>query len=153
MSKRYRFSNKEVEKVQEFIDQLPYDIDIVVSKGSRYECDLEENIICLGSKRYTHYDEEWFKCFNLKSEMYNSSVIALLHEVGHFITYDPQLNEQRDFLEEMLHLQCTSNSISEKEMNEYYFVLPSEKQASMWAIDFYNENRALCETLAREIGM
>lgn len=153
MSKKYRFSSLDIDKIQNFVDSFFYDLDIVIEKGSRYECDLDEQVIYLGSKRYTHYDEEWFKCFNLQPQMYNSSVIALLHEIGHFMTYDPQLNEERDFLEEMLLMQCTSNIISEKEMNEYYFVLPSEKQASMWAINFYNSNKEICEDLAKSLGV
>lgn len=157
MSKRYRISEKELEIVQHFVDTIPYtNVDYIeISKGSRFEVDIPEANIFLGSKRFTNLDSYFFEWLETKEKDFkpNYFVIALLHEVGHIITQDKELLSARDTLDKIHGFLFDYGTITEKEYNFSYFDFPAEIQATEWAIDYYKHNLKDCENLALQLGV
>ncbi len=75
--------------------------------------------------------------------------MGLLHEVGHHLT------SRHLSLEEMLYCKRVKNLLDSDtvENNLAYFELPDEKIATLWAINYINNNRGKLFKLAAEINI
>ena len=155
MSKKYKITKKDLVIIQNFIDTIPYEDYIEVSKGSRFEVDIPEEHIFLGSKRFTQLDKYFFEWLaqRQKSTNYNFFVIALLHEVGHIMTQDDDNLEQRDILDKIHSFMFDTDLIDERQYNYNYFGFPAEIEATEWAIEYYDNNRQECDKLAAMLGV
>ena len=118
--KRKTFSKQDVRLIQDFINEI--DSDIKVYKGSRFECDIYEEKIFLGSKRFSRINE----------------------------LFCNWLSEKIDFIYTFMY---ENDVITEKEYFKNYFEIPAEFQATMWGVDFYKQNFAFCENLAKALGL
>ena len=154
MSKKYRFSKKDFEIIENWINEN-IDIDIQVEKSYRFECDTEEEIVYLSNKRWNkqdNYFDIWYKKQDFYTPM-NYTLICILHEIGHIMTKDMDLLEQGFTLNEIYHFMYDMGSITEEELNFAYFDIPSEKLATQWGVQYYIENKQKCEELAEMVGL
>lgn len=146
--KRKTFSKQDVRLIQDFINEI--DNDIKVYKGSRFECDIYEEKIFLGSKRFSRINELFCNWLSEKIDFEpNYCVIAILHELGHIMTNTEELQDNREKLDSIYTFMYENNVITEKEYFKNYFEIPAEFQATMWGVDFYKQNFAFCENLAK----
>ena len=152
MAKRNHFKSAELAVIREFVANI--DPEIKVFRGSRFEVDIEEEKIYLGNKRFDRvsalfldYWEDHFRNLPL-----NWLVLSILHEVGHIMTQDTELDDNRDLLTSMYDFMFSSGAINEQEYFKAYFGIPAERLATEWGIDFYLQNQDLCNHLALQLG-
>ena len=153
MSKKYRFTKKDIIAIQNFVDNIIEDIQVV--KGFAYQCDLEEEMIFLGRKRINKYDNyfmEWLREQPEYTFEVNTIVISILHEIGHFMTYNEEISKQGTLLKGIYGFLQEENIIKKKEHNFRYFEIENEKLATMWGLDYYKNNRKQCDKLAEMLG-
>lgn len=148
-----RFSRKERKIIQSFVDLI--DNDITIKQGKRFETDVENKIIYLGYKNYT-YQDEFFENWYQKQEFYipiYDKLITILHEIGHTQCDTIELEEQRALLDGAYHFIYEQGQITLEELNNAYFEIPAETNATKWGVNFYKSNIELCEKLAEMVGL
>jgi hypothetical protein len=69
-----------------------------------------------------------------------SFVSAFLHELGHSITWDQLDEEQKDEDEEMKTLLEEEPASFAEDIYQVYYHLPSEIIATLWMVDYINQN-------------
>ena len=152
MSKRWRFTQAEMDLIQDFVKDIDEDFEIV--KGYAFECCLDTKEIFLGSKRFTKYDKyfmDWLKTLPEYVPI-NSFIISLLHEIGHFKTYNQVIYDNSKLLQHLYYLQAEDGSITEVEHQNKYFELPNEKNSTLWGLEYYKSHKTKCDRLAEMVG-
>ncbi len=81
----------------------------------------------------------------------NPFLFGMLHEVGHIQTYDEQLDDERAILYYMLQLDFDEERI--EEYSYMYFQIPSEFEATSWAVNYYLSHKEQCDNFVKEIGL
>lgn len=76
----------------------------------------------------------------------NAFTMSLLHEVGHYMTFHNFSEEARD-TDRVAKENCTLNSSIETDY--WYWELPTEFAANMWAIDWTNEHPTWVDELTK----
>jgi len=135
--------------IQQFIQENIDEYIEVSSECECFECDLEEEIIYIpieankeDTDMFMHFIEQEYKEYEL-----DPTVIGILHEVGHIMTYDEDLDKAREIAVLRMRLNFNNFELSLEEYNFNYFKLPAELNATNWAIDFYRNNREKCDRL------
>ena len=135
--------------IQQFIQENIDEYIEVSSDCECFECDLEEEVIYIPTKAnkedtdmFMHFIEQEYKEYEL-----NPIVMGILHEVGHIIMYDEDLDKAREIATLRMRLNFNNSNISLEEYNFNYFKIPAELNATNWAIDFYRNNREKCDRL------
>lgn len=153
MAKKVRkFTKKDLWLIQDFIGAINSDITIAISENKRFECDIPNKIIYLGVKN-TNKDE--LKLYNrwLEQQPFytkvNKRIISILHEVGHFQTFNKAEFEERNTKEELLINMYENDLIDFEKLNFAYWNLTNELKATKWAIEFYNSNKKYCDNLIK----
>ena len=78
-------------------------------------------------------------------------VFGILHEVFHIITYDENLDRDRDILYYMLQLDFKEERY--EEFTRMYFSIPSEFAATEGAVNYYLSHKELCDNFLKEIEL
>lgn len=153
MAKKVRpFTKKDLWLIQDFIGAINSDITIEISENKRFECDIPNKVIYLGVKN-TNRDE--LKLYNkwLQQQPFytkvNKRIISILHEVGHFQTFNEIEFKERNEQEEWLNFLYENDIIDFEELNFAYWNLENEIKATKWAIKFYNDNKKYCDNLIK----
>lgn len=153
MAKKVRpFTKKDLWLIQDFIGAINSDITIEISENKRFECDIPNKVIYLGVKN-TNRDE--LKLYNkwLQQQPFytkvNKRIISILHEVGHFQTFNEKEFEERNEQEEWLNFLYENDIIDFEELNFAYWNLTNEINATKWAIEYYNKNKKYCDNLIK----
>lgn len=154
--KKYDFTKNDKIIIREFIHSIDKNIKLRVSQEKRFECDIEKRTIYLGSKKIDRQEnklfQEWFK----KQPEYikiNKTLMSILHEIGHFMTFNKQEFELRNEIEEMLVFMYENYYINEKEINFAYWNIDNERKATMWGVQYFKDNREKCLELAAALGL
>ena len=66
------------------------------------------------------------------------------------MTYDECLDKDRSILYYMLQLNYDEQRIIE--YSEMYFQIPSEFEATKWAVNYYLSHKKFCDNFLKEIG-
>ena len=135
--------------IQQFIQENIDEYIEVSSECECFECDLEKEIIYIpieanqeDTDMFMHFIEQEYKEYKL-----DPIVMGILHEVGHIMTYDEDLDKAREIAVLRMRLNFNNFELSLEEYNFNYFKLPAELNATNWAIDFYRNNREKCDRL------
>ena len=135
--------------IQKFIQENIDEYIEVSSDCERFECDLEEEVIYIPTKAnkedtdmFMRFIEQEYKEYEL-----NPIVMGILHEVGHIMMYDEDLDKAREIAALRMRLNFNNSELSLEEYNFNYFKIPAELNATNWAIDFYRNNREKCDRL------
>ena len=136
------------ELVRQFVNMIDESIDLVY--GDDFYVDIPEEEITYTFKSYPETDE-LFSRFVKETfhEEINVFLISLLHEVGHIMTYSEEMHQERAFL--YYALQLDYNPDEEEEFNMAYFNIPSEYAATEWGVNFYRNNREMCDNFIAEL--
>lgn len=125
--------------------EVSYDFD-------EFWCDIDENIINVGMDTDTYGDrliqQFIFEKFGVKM---NPFLIGVLHEIGHFMTYDEELDKDRSILYYMIQINYTVAQL--KEYSYMYFSIPAEFEATKWAVNYYLSHKEYCDNFIKEIGL
>ena len=119
----------------------------VSSDCTCFECDLDEDVIYIPFKD-TPVDTKMFMRFlayEYGEYNFDPLVIGILHEVGHIMMYDEDLDKAREIAVLRMRLNFDPAIDSLIDYNFNYFRIPAELDATNWAVDFYRNNRTKCD--------
>ena len=151
-----KFNRKEKAIVQDFVNSINSSLAIKISENKRFECDIPKNTIYLGLKTIDEDElelfNEWLSTHNVKTKM-NRRILSLLHEIGHFQTFNKEEWEDRNKREQVLIFLYDQDIISYKQLNFSYWNLTNELKATMWGVNYYKRHKKQCEELAAMLGL
>lgn len=154
--KKYNFTKQEKIIIREFIHSIDKSLKVRVSQEQRFECDIPKKTIYLGSKKIDKLEnklfQEWFKSQPEYIKI-NKTLMSILHEIGHFQTFNKQEFEIRNEIEEMLIFMYDNYYINEKEINFAYWNIENERKATMWGVQYFKENQEKCLQLAAALSL
>lgn len=151
MQRRYKFTKNDIKILQEFINTI--DNSITIKKGQTFECDVKAKQVFVGDKKYSK-DTEMFMQWLCKQKEYtpiNHILISILHEVGHIKTYTKAKEMERNLLYNIYSFLQTYDIMSIEELNEKYFNIPDERDATMWGIKYYVNHKEQCDNLIKQL--
>ena len=154
--KNYNFTKEEKQTIRNFIHSIDKSIKVRVSQELRFECDIEKRTIYLGSKKIDKKENKLFQEWFRQQPEYikiNKTLMSILHEIGHFMTFNKQEFEIRNETEEMLMFMYENYYINEKEINFGYWNIANERKATMWGVDYFKNNQEKCRYLAAALSI
>lgn len=154
--KNYNFTKEEKQTIRNFIHSIDKSIKVRVSQELRFECDIEKRTIYLGSKKIDKKENKLFQEWFRQQPEYikiNKTLMSILHEIGHFMTFNKQEFEIRNETEEMLMFMYENYYINEKEINFGYWNIANERKATMWGVNYFKNNQEKCRYLAAALGI
>ncbi len=80
----------------------------------------------------------------------NPLLMGCLHELGHIMTFDEQLDRERSIIYYLLDIDFEFERW--REFSNMYFTIPSEFEATRWGVEYYLSNKEFCDNFLREIG-
>ena len=148
------YNKKELKLIRDFIHEVNNEIVVRISTDKSWKCVLPLYKLFLGAKKQEQWVEEIRLNWCKEQEFYckaNMNIISLLHEIGHFQTFNIQEWQDRNQqVNELQNLYC-EDKIDMIELNYKYFELPNEYKATKWAFEYYKVNKSKCENLAKLI--
>lgn len=135
--------------IESFIKDI--DSNIEVETDDRFCVDIEEEVVYIADSLNPEEDKIWSEFLKREFKIdYDPYVMSILHEVAHIMTYTEDLNEEREIIYFLLQMKYTDDNF--EDFNNDYFKIPMEYEATAWAVDFYRENKELCDKFAIKIG-
>lgn len=148
------YNKKELKLIRDFIHEVNNEIIVRISTDKSWKCVLPLYKLFLGAKKQEQWVEEIRLNWCKKQEFYceaNMNIISLLHEIGHFQTFNlEEWQDRNKQVNELQNLYC-EDKIDMLELNCKYFDLPNEYKATKWAFEYYKANKSKCENLAKLI--
>ena len=80
----------------------------------------------------------------------NPFLAGMLHEIGHIMTFDRQLDRERSIIYYLLNLDFDVERF--RDFTNMYFAIPSEFEATKWGVGYYLTHKAECDNFLKEIG-
>lgn len=135
--------------IKDFIKSIDPDIKVQMS-GDEFYCIISEKLVNVPFVSDSEGDR-LFHDFILDrfGVSVNPYLIGILHEVAHIITFDTNLDKDRDILYFMLQLDFKEERY--EEFTRMYFSIPSEFTATEWAVNYYLSHKELCNNFIKEI--
>ena len=148
------YNKKELKLIRDFIHEVNNEIIVRIATDKNWSCKLPLYKLFLGAKKQEQWVEEIRLNWCKEQEFYceaNMNIISLLHEIGHFQTFNiEEWQDRNKRVNELQNLYC-ENKIDMLELNCKYFNLPNEYKATKWAFEYYKANKSKCENLAKLI--
>lgn len=129
-----------------FIKNIDENINVVFHNGA-LECDIEEETVYIGNQMADEEDNlflDFVKELNSKCN-YNAFILGILHEIGHIMTYDEELDNDRDEQYALMQVAHKLGLYDTNKLNKEYFKIPLELNATQWGIDFAMNNKKLMD--------
>ena len=144
-------THKTYELIKEFVQSIDPEIKVHMS-GNEFYCIISEKLINVpfvsDSEGDRLFDEFVMDRFG---KSINPYLMGICHEIGHIMTFDPNLDKDRDILYFMLQLDYTNERY--EEFTRMYFSIPSEVAATEWAVNYYLSHKEQCDNLMKEIEL
>ena len=144
-------THKTYELIKEFVQSIDPEIKVHMS-GNEFYCIISEKLINVpfvsDSEGDRLFDEFVMDRFG---KSINPYLMGICHEIGHIMTFDPDLDKDRDILYFMLQLDYTNERY--EEFTRMYFSIPSEVAATEWAVNYYLSHKEQCDNLMKEIEL
>ena len=80
----------------------------------------------------------------------NPFLSGMLHEIGHIMTFDRQLDRERSILYYLLNIDFEVERF--RDFTNMYFAIPSEFEATRWGVEYYLSHKEHCDNFLKEIG-
>ena len=80
----------------------------------------------------------------------NPFLAGVLHEIGHVMTFDMQLDRERSILYKLLDIDFQIERFVD--FTNMYFTIPSEFEATRWGVEYYLSHKEHCDNFLKEIG-
>ena len=135
--------------VRAFIRKIDPSIEVSFG-GSEFFADVYDNSVNITFEQDYETDELFsfflYEEFGVRANIF---MMSCMHEVGHIMTNDDEMLDERDAIYGLLQIGYEfSNNF--QDYNRMYFHIPAEYEATAWAVDFYRSNKAMCDAFARE---
>lgn len=151
-----KFTKKDKMIIQDFVSNIDNSLIIETSPEKRFECDIAQKTIYLGTKNTDKYEKaafiKWYKAQDFFTPM-NRRILSLLHEIGHFKTYNEIEFEERNTIEDMITFMYEQGAINYQELSKAYFEIPNELKATQWGVQYYKNHTQECKELAKRLGL
>ena len=135
--------------IENFIKDIDSNIEVEID--DRFCVDIEGEVVYITDSLNSEEDEIWSEFLKREFKIdYDPYVMSVLHEVGHIMTFTEDLNEEREIIYFLLQMKYTDDNF--EDFNNEYFKIPMEYEATAWAVDFYRENKELCDKFAAKIN-
>ncbi len=135
--------------IESFIKDI--DSNIEVETDDRFCVDIEGEVVYITDSLNSKEDEIWSEFLKREFEIdYDPYVMSVLHEIGHIMTFTEDLNKEREMIYFLLQMKYTDDNF--EDFNNEYFKIPMEYEATVWAVEFYRDNKELCDRFAAEIN-
>lgn len=148
------YNKKELKLIRDFIHEVNNEIVVRIATDKSWKCILPLYKLYLGAKKQDKWVEEMRLNWCKEQDFYcqaNMNIISLLHEIGHFQTFNlEEWQDRNKQVNELQNLYC-EDKIDMIELNYKYFDLPNEYKATKWAFEYYKANKSKCENLAKLI--
>lgn len=152
MKNKCGYSKKDLQLIRSFIKEIDKNIKVRISPAGNFECQLTIGKLNIGNKKMDKKQrvlwQEWYEQQEFYVGKVNKRMISLLHEIGHFQTFNFEEYALRNSQEYILIEEYCKGTLSEKELNFAYWNMTNEYKATKWAIEYYRNNRNRCEELA-----
>lgn len=138
--------------IEDFIHAINNELNIRISENKRFECDIPNKTIYLGTKNINKEELKLYNKWFTQQPFYtkvNKKLISILHEVGHFQTFNELEFQERNEKEVLLTAMYENDLIDFEKLNFAYWNLENEIKATKWAIEFYNNNKKYCDNLIK----
>jgi len=134
--------------IEKFVHQI--DSSIKIDFDDDFCADVVNKIVYIECKEHLEEDEliQNFVQKNFHVLM-NPFLIGVLHEVGHIMTYDEQIDNERSILYALLTIGYDENEY--EEYSKMYFSIPAEYEATTWAVNYYLNHIQDCENFLDEL--
>ena len=152
MQRQFKYTKQQIQILQDFINST-IDKDIKVKVGNAYECDIENKTIYLGSKELTTDTIlfiQWLKTTPEYTPI-SYNLISILHEIGHIKTYNKIKSKQREVMYGIYSFLNEMQIVTTETLNQKYFEIPDEKDATNWGLRFYVNNKSKCDKLVKDL--
>ncbi len=151
------YTKQDLINVRKFIHEINDEIVVRISTDKDWQCSLPNYRLYLGAKKQpqwlTNVRLEWYKKQDFYIDNVNMSIISLLHEIGHFETFDvDEWLERNDLTYQYQQEYCDDDTMTMEQLNLKYFEIPNEYKATKWAFEYYKNNRQKCDKLAAMLG-
>ena len=157
MELKIKLTTEQLSGIMDLVESI--DDDLMVTYSLEDLCyNTYSPSINIPIEEYVIMDNEAIKIFKkvLKEEFQkfllrdlDLLVIAILHEIGHYMTDDDEIAEKRYLAIGILEFQKSYKMLSIDELQYRYFKLPGEIDATTWAINYYNSHRKQCKKLSK----
>ena len=144
-------THKTHELIKEFVHSIDPEIKVHMS-GDEFYCIISDKLINVpfvsdseGDRLFHDFVVDRF------GESINPYIMGILHEVFHIITYDENLDKDREILYYMLQLDFKRERY--EEFTRMYFSIPSEFAATEGAVNYYLSHKEQCDNFVKEIGL
>lgn len=144
-------THKTYELIKEFVQSIDPEIKVHMS-GNEFYCIISEKLINVPFVSDSEGDRLFYDfVVDRFGESINPYIMGILHEVFHIITYDENLDRDRDILYYMLQLDFKEERY--EEFTRMYFSIPSEFAATEGAVNYYLSHKEQCDNLMKEIEL
>ena len=134
--------------IQNFVQQI--DSSINIDFYSDFCVDIQNKIIYIETVEHQKSEELIqnfvFEQFEIQIDPF---LIGILHEIGHIITYNKQIDNERSALYSLLAIGYDEEYF--EEYSNLYFRIPAEYKATEWAVNYYKQNKELCDNFLNEL--
>ena len=138
---------KNEKEIRDFIAAIEPEIEVYFNDEEPTYFDSEDNFINLGYDFHAGSEDCGFRAHIVRKHGFPAAfdypieVWSILHELGHFMTIDDVELTEEEVLARMI---CKDKTVEEVaasiELQDLYFDLPLEWEATEWAIDFITTN-------------
>ena len=113
--------------IKKLIKSINKNIKVVFHKG-QLECDIINKIVYVGSKNSDIADRLFsdFVKENCSECKYNAFLMGILHEVGHIMTWNEELDKDRDEQYSLMKVAYKLGLYDVDTLNKEYFKFPLE---------------------------
>ena len=135
--------------VTQFIQSIIPDVEVEF-EDDEFCVNIEERVINIGINPDPEGDrliQEFV--FNKFGVPMDSFLIGVLHEIGHIMTYDEEINSEGDMLYYLLRMNY--DDMKYEDYSIMYFNIPSEYRATEWAVNYYLSHRDKCDKFCDEL--
>ena len=144
-------THKTYELVKKFVQSIDPEIKVHMS-GDEFYCIISEKLINVPFVSDSEGDRLFYDfVVDRFGESINPYIMGILHEIFHIITYDENLDRDRDILYYMLQLDFKEERY--EEFTRMYFSIPSEFAATEGAVNYYLSHKEQCDNLMKEIEL
>ena len=135
--------------VREFVKSIDPGI-VVTFKEDEFYAMSQLKIINLTFKPDEYdslYDDFLMARFGISM---NPFLAGMLHEIGHIMTFDRQLDRERSIIYYLLDIDFEIERF--RDFTNMYFAIPSEFEATRWGVEYYLSHKEHCDNFLKEIG-
>lgn len=138
--------------IKKLIKSINKNIKVVFHKG-QLECDTINKIVYVGSKNSDIVDRLFsdFVKENCSECKYNAFLMGILHEVGHIMTWNEELDKDRDEQYLLMKVAYKLGLYDADTLNKEYFKIPLELNATKWGIEYAMSHRRKMNKLDKKI--